>query len=271
MNNTINNKVSELHQEYAESDNASKNTVNLKVPGGHVLINTKDALGRIKEELGLQTDAELADVMSVNIRRIHNWKQRNTVPTEAIVAICGSEGLDLEYILTGNKPNWAREQQTPEKESGELEPHSISNDPQRFCPPYKKYVKRDSHENELYSFESPQLVDVLAPGTNWLVHALGVQPEDLILMKIVGDNMFPWAQDGDLVFVDTSQKGTINGGILALRYSDGTMVVRRVFRNPDGTLHAKCDADCCEPELIDISNEDMYPLVVGRVIRRLVK
>jgi CI repressor-like protein/peptidase S24-like protein len=271
MGNIVNKNISHLHPEYIESGNMSVSTAKLKVPGGHVLINTKDALGRIKEELGIQTDAELAEAMSVNIRRIHNWKQRNTVPTEAIVALCGSEGLDLEYILIGKKSNLARSLQGQGKESGAPDPGAASIDQPRVCPPYKKFVKLDSHGNELYSFESPQIVDVLAPGTNWLVHALGVQPKDLILMKIVGDNMFPWGQDGDLVFVDTSQKSTINGGVLALRYADGTMVIRRVFRNPDGTLHAKCDADCCERELLDISNEDMYPLVVGRVIRRLVK
>jgi phage repressor protein C with HTH and peptisase S24 domain len=271
MSNNVNKKISHLHSEYIETGNVSKNTSSLKVQGGHVLINTKDALGRIKDELGIHTDAELAEALSVSIRRIHNWKQRNTVPTEAIVALCGSEGLDLEYILTGKKNNLVRSQQVDKKDAGAAEPQNTSTPQSRVCPPYKKFSKFDSHGNELYSFESSQLVDVLAPGTNWLVHALGVQPEDLILMKIVGDNMFPWAQDGDLVFVDTSQKSTINGGVLALRYADGTMVARRVFRNPDGTLHAKCDAECSEPELLDISNEDMYPLVVGRVIRRLVK
>ncbi|NVN91499.1 MAG: helix-turn-helix domain-containing protein [Desulfuromonadales bacterium] len=271
MSNIVNKKISHLHSDYIESGNSDRGTARLKVPGGHVVINTKDALGRIKEELGIQTDAELAEAMSVGIRRIHNWKQRNTVPTEAIVALCGSEGLDLEYILTGNKAGAARTQQVQGNDTSASALSGAVDDQPRVTPPYKRYVKYDSHGNEQYSFESPQIVDVLAPGTNWLVHALGVQPEDLILMKIVGDNMFPWGQDGDLVFIDTSQKSTINGGVLALRYADGTMVVRRVFRNLDGTLHAKCDADCCEPELLDISNEDMYPLVVGRVIRRLVR
>lgn len=271
MGNMISKNITHMHPEYIESGNVSENTAKLKMPGGHLLIKTKDALGRIKDELGIQTDAELAEAMSVNIRRIHNWKQRNTVPTEAIVALCGSEGLDLEYILTGNRSNLNRVQSTQEKEFSGSESSAVPGDHPRVCPPYKKYVKRDSSGNELYSFESPQIVDVLSPGTNWLIHALGVQPEDLLLMKIVGDDMFPWGQDGDLVFVDTSQKSTINGGVLALRYFDGTMVVRRVFRNPDGTLHAKCDAESCDPELIDISNEDMYPLVVGRVIRRLVR
>lgn len=271
MSNSVNRKITHMHSDYIESGNTARSTSNLKVSGGDVLINTKDALGRIKEELEIQTDVELAEVMSVSIRRIHNWKQRNTVPTEAIVALCGSEGLDLEYILTGKRSSWTRSQQSLEVGENDIGTIDGNSDHPRVCPPYKKFVKTDSHGNELYSFESPQIVDVLAPGTNWLIHALGVQPADLVLMKIVGDNMFPWVQDGDLVFVDTSQKSTISGGVLALRYADGTMVVRRVFRNPDGTLYAKCDADCCEPEMLDLNNEDMYPLVVGRVVRRLVK
>jgi hypothetical protein len=241
-----------------------KETNRLRVPGGHVLINTKDTLGRIKEELGIQTDVELAEAMEVGIRRIHNWKQRNTIPTEAIVAICGSEGLDLEYILTGNRAHAAR------CNTDECGAAPVCDQP-RVNPPYKRFVKYDAHGNVVCSFESPQIVDVLSPGTNWLVHALGVQPEDLLLMKVIGDNMSPWVQDGDLVFVDTSYKGTINGGVLALRYADGTMTVRRIFRNPDGTLLAKSDTESSEPELLDISNEDMYPLVVGRVVRRLVR
>lgn len=267
MSNIVNAKVSQLHDGCIETGKVSPETSRLRMPGGHVLINTKDTLGRIKEELGIQTDVELADAMGVGIRRIHNWKQRNTIPTEAIVAICGSEGLDLEYILTGNRTHTGKCQ----FEECSSAPSGPLIDQPRVCPPYKRFVKYDAHGNVTCSFESPQIVDVLAPGTNWLIHALGVQPEDLLLMKVIGDSMSPWVQDGDLVFVDTSFKGTINGGVLALRYADGTMTVRRIFRNPDGTLLAKCDTENSEPELLDINNEDMYPLVVGRVVRRLVK
>lgn len=267
MSNIVNKKVSQLHDVCIETGNIPSETARLRIPGGHVLINTKDTLSRIKEELGIQTDVELAEAMGVGIRRIHNWKQRNTIPTEAIVAICGSEGLDLEYILTGNKVHMGRSQS---EESWSAQAPPVCDQP-RVCPPYKRFVKYDSHGNVVCSFESPQIVDVLSPGTNWLVHALGVQPEDLLLMKVIGDNMSPWAQDGDLVFVDTSYKSTINGGVLALRYADGTMTIRRIFRNSNGTLLAKSDTENSEPELLDISSEDMYPLVVGRVVRRLVK
>ncbi|MDD2274179.1 MAG: S24 family peptidase [Desulfuromonadaceae bacterium] len=271
MSNFVNKKVLQLHDECINTGNEPSETLKLRMPGGNVLINTKDTLGRIKEELDIQTDVELAEAMEVGIRRIHNWKQRNTIPTEAIVAICGSEGLDLEYILTGNKSHAGRFQSEENRPPLAVEQQQPVCEQPRVSPPDKRFVRYDSRGNVICSFESAQIVDVLSPGVSWLVHALGVQPEDLLLMKVLGDSMYPWAQDGDLVFVDTSCKNTINGGVLALRYADGTMSIRRIFRSHDGTLLAKCDAVGSEPEVLDISNEDIYPLVVGRVVRRLVR
>src|SRR5450631_2787663 len=138
MSNIVNKKVSQLHDECIETSNFSSETSRLRMPGGNVLINTKDTLSRIKEELGIQTDVELAEAMGVGIRRIHNWKQRNTVPTEAIVAICGSEGQDLEYILTGNKAQMGR---FTSGENGSAHLSTPVCEHPRVCPPYKRYVK----------------------------------------------------------------------------------------------------------------------------------
>jgi hypothetical protein len=240
-------------------------------PSQGQLINIKDILRRIKELLGIRTDIELAVVMAVDYRRIQNWKLRNTVPTDIIIALCSSKGLGLEYILTGNKAHMGRYQYGNCGLAYLFNRQSPLIAHNRVRPPNKKFVKYDSHGNLECSFESPQIVDMLSPETNWLIHSLGVKPKDFMLMRIVDDSMFPWVQDGDLVFVDTSQKNTFNGGVLALRYSDGIMLLRRIYRNPDGTLLAKTDTDCCEPVVLDTTNKDMEPLVVGTVVRRIVK
>nr|WP_307726430.1 LexA family transcriptional regulator [Trichlorobacter sp.] len=245
-------------------------------------------MNRIKDELGLDTDLELAEVMGVGIRRIHNWKHRNTVPTEEIVGICGKEGLDLQYILTGQRIGLGRSdgqgdmRQVHEGQVGaffDLDTANKARDSFALStsghplihPPYKAYTQRSDNGEVQTSFASPQIVDVLAPGLNWLNHSLGVAPENFLLVKVLGDNMAPWLQDGDLVMVDAGIKTTINGGCLMLRYSDGMMMVRRVFRNPDGTFLAKCDNECCPPDIIDPNNNMTYPIVVGRVVRRLVR
>ena len=255
------------------------------------MLQTKDVLGRIKSELGLNTDGDLAEAMGLGLRRIHNWKHRNTLPTEEIVGLCGREGLDLQYILTGERSSFGRLQEPgahappaqPSTSDGDLLAcEDTSNTPRsryavcpcgqpRICPPYQSYDERGANGELLHTFTSTQIVDVLSPVTNWLIHSLGIQPSNFLLAKVVGDNMSPWLHDGDLVFCDTSLKATINGGCLLLRYADGTMLVRRMTRLPDGKLRAACDANCCEPEIVDPNDNDSYPIIVGRVIRRLVR
>lgn len=251
-----------------------------------IALSTRQVLARIKEQLGLDTDIELADAMGVGIRRIHNWKHRNTVPTEEIVAICGKEGLDLQYILTGPgpsgqgntgalpgmKPGMSQCPSATEQSNSPRDTYtpSICGHP-RIHPPYKAYTHRAENGKVLTSFSSPQIVDVLAPGLNWLNHSLGIAPEHFLLIKVLGDNMSPWLQDGDLIMVDTSIKTTTAGGCLLLRYPDGVLMVRRVFRSPEGKLTARDDNECSPPDVIDPNDDMTYPIVVGRVVRRLVR
>ena len=283
-----NGKVIELHEGGSNADGSTPSSRGA-VSADDALLSTRDVLNRIKDELGLDTDLELAEVMGVGIRRIHNWKHRNTVPTEEIVGICGKEGLDLQYILTGQRIGLGRSDgqgdtgliQVPSASSSVADTEYMNKPRDSFrhssCghplihPPYKAYTQRSDNGEVLNSFASPQIVDVLAPGLNWLNHSLGVAPENFLLIKVLGDNMAPWLQDGDLVMVDAGIKTTINGGCLMLRYADGMMMVRRVFRNPDGTFLAKCDNECCPPDIIDPNNNMTYPIVVGRVVRRLVR
>jgi hypothetical protein len=278
-----NAKVIDLHDGGSTPDGAVP-SIRVLEAADDQLLSTRDVLSRIKDELGLDTDLELAEVMGVGIRRIHNWKHRNTVPTEEIVAVCGKEGLDLQYILTGQKIGLGRSGELEEDKQtqsqcfeGDCANKSRDTFSQTSCgnprihPPYKAYTQRSENGEVLTSFTSPQIVDVLAPGLNWLNHSLGVAPENFLLIKVLGDNMAPWLQDGDLVMVDTGIRTTITGGCLVLRYADGMMMVRRVFRNQDGTFLAKCDNECSPPDIIDPNNNMTYPIVVGRVVRRLVR
>lgn len=281
-------KIIDLYENSKRTDGKTMPAQSSPETEDDIRLSTRTVLSRIKGELGLDTDQELADVMGISVRRIHNWKLRNTVPTEEIVAICGKEGLDLQYILTGQgaRPNRADEQS---ETSGAQAKHGActfdaeqANKPRdtfthalcghpRIHPPYRAYTQRTENGEILTSFTSPQIVDVLAPGINWLNHSLGVSPENFLLIKVLGDDMVPWVQDGDLVIVDTGLKTATNGGCVVLRYADGLLMVRRVFRNPDGTLLAKCDSECSAPDIIDPNDNMIYPIVVGRVVRRLIK
>ncbi|MDY0383711.1 helix-turn-helix domain-containing protein [Trichlorobacter sp.] len=270
---------------YKDENARLQEPANLSAPDDGAGVCTREVLSRIKQELGLDTDLELAEVMGVGVRRIHNWKHRNTIPTEEIVAICGKEGLDLQYILTGpgllqgGALDLSRTKRAPAycglDAKGASQPRdtytpSACGQP-RIHPPYKAYTQRNEQGEVLASFSSPQIVDVLAPGLNWLNHSLGIAPENFLLIKVLGENMSPWVQDGDLIIVDTSIKTTATGGCLVLRYPDGVLMVRRVFRSPEGQLMVRDDNECAPPDSIDPNDNTTYPIIVGRVVRRLVR
>lgn len=278
-------KIVELFDGAAAHEPREDAAITVSKSDEEVALSTRQVLARIKEQLGLDTDIELAEAMGIGIRRIHNWKHRNTVPTEEIVAICGKEGLDLQYILTGPGPLQGGVAMQAGAKKGAVQcsfDPDQANQPRdtytpsqcghpRIHPPYKAYTQRSEKGEVLSSFSSPQIVDVLAPGLNWLNHSLGIAPEHFLLVKALGDNMAPWLQDGDLIMVDTSIKTTTAGGCLLLRYPDGVLMVRRVFRSPEGRLMVRDDNECSPPDAIDPNDNSTYPIVVGRVVRRLVR
>jgi hypothetical protein len=279
-------KIIDLYADNGRTAPTDETITEARATDEETSLSTRQVLARIKEQLGLDTDIELADAMGVGIRRIHNWKHRNTVPTEEIVAICGKEGLDLQYILTGPGPKGQSGLSTqtttkarvlhcsfePEQANGPRDTYTPSHcGHPRIHPPYKAYTQRAENGEVIASFSSPQIVDVLAPGLNWLNHSLGIAPEHFLLVKVLGDNMAPWLQDGDLIMVDTSIKTTTAGGCLLLRYHDGVLMVRRVFRSPEGKLMVRDDNECSPPDAIDPNDNTTYPIVVGRVVRRLVR
>lgn len=64
------------------------------------------ALDRLKERLALASDRELAVRLGVPTSTIATWRWRNSVAHAHIVAVCVSEGVDIDWILTGRPSPW---------------------------------------------------------------------------------------------------------------------------------------------------------------------
>lgn len=69
----------------------------------NAVINMDNVISRLKQDLGMQSDAELAKAIDVLPKMISVWKIRNTIPSEIIAKFCLEKKLDLQYILTGQK------------------------------------------------------------------------------------------------------------------------------------------------------------------------
>jgi len=71
--------------------------------------------------------------------------------------------------------------------------------------------------------QSIKLVDI---NRNWAVTHLGLKLDDIALVTVFGDNMFPTLNESDVLFVDTSVKEFINDGVYLLSGSSNIRVRR---------------------------------------------
>lgn len=58
-------------------------------------------LDRIKESLGVESDAELAELFGVSPQSISNRRTRNFVPYRETIYIAMWAGVSIDYLLTG--------------------------------------------------------------------------------------------------------------------------------------------------------------------------
>lgn len=58
-------------------------------------------IGRLKEALGKDKDAEVADVLGMSRQSFSNRKKIGSIPYEEIVSRAAIEDLDLVYVFTG--------------------------------------------------------------------------------------------------------------------------------------------------------------------------
>ena len=69
-----------------------------------VEISINSIVDRLKQKLGLRKDKDLADRMGLKRPAVlYNWITRGTVPYEELLRFAVSEGLDFNWVLTGQK------------------------------------------------------------------------------------------------------------------------------------------------------------------------
>jgi len=117
--------------------------------------------------------------------------------------------------------------------------------------------------------QSEQIVDHLTFKKDWLHQQLGLSPNQVAVISVMGDSMEPYLFDGDLIMIDTNIPRIENNAVYVLQV-DGDLLVKRIQKKIDGTVIVKSDNEHYEPEVF--RGEALSQLrVVGRLVRRLVR
>jgi phage repressor protein C with HTH and peptisase S24 domain len=146
---------------------------------------------------------------------------------------------------------------------------SMPLDPEVLIPIARYSVAASAGPGAIAESERP--IAQLGFSKAWLEQLSRAKPEDLSIIKVEGDSMFPTLNDGDDIMVDRSSVNRqVSDGIYVLRRDD-TLMVKRITVNPTkGSFDVSSDnpayaswADC-SPRDIDILGRVVW---AGRRIR----
>jgi len=116
---------------------------------------------------------------------------------------------------------------------------------------------------------SEQIVDFLTFKADWLKASLGLVPNNVVVISVIGDNMEPYLADGDLIMVDFGVTRIENDAVYVLQFGD-SLLVKRVQVKLDGEITVKSDNPRYESETYR-GESAKHLQVMGRVVRRLVR
>ena len=99
----------------------------------------------------------------------------------------------------------------------------------------------------------------------WLNKEIGVNPNDVFLMLVDGDSMYPTLKSGAMIMVNKHFNGLCDG-IYVMRYEQN-LLVKRLQMLPNGIIKVKSDNNIYEPWEINKENLDGTDMeIIGRVV-----
>lgn len=99
----------------------------------------------------------------------------------------------------------------------------------------------------------------------WLNKEIGVNANDVFLMLVDGDSMYPTLKDGAMIMVNKHFNG-LSDGIYVMRHEQN-LLVKRLQMLPKGIIKVKSDNNVYEPWEINKENLDGTDMeIIGRVV-----
>ena len=213
---------------------------------------------KIREAQGLSRPkfAELTGVLADSIKQYETGRVKN-ISLEKLEKF--TQHPDLKkyslWLITGETAP-AAGQISP---GGELVP---SKPPEHINLPFYE-VTASAGVGLLVEVE--QQTKVISFEPSWLQKEVGVNPNDVFLMLVDGDSMYPTLKDGSMIMVNRNYNN-LSDGVYVMRH-DNNLLVKRLQMLPGGIIKVKSDNTQYDPWEINKSQIDGTDLeLIGRVV-----
>lgn len=199
-----------------------------------------DFFKRLSSVSDVNNQSKLAQVLGVGRAAVSLAKKKDRVPARWIMELAQVFDVDAMWLQTG------------QGEPGGSSACAYFNVPKvvaRLCAGGGSF-ETGAGVDGYYSFRQ-----------DWLKRK--GQPDDMVLMDVMGNSMEPELKEGDMVLVDQSQKSVLAGGIYAVGVED-TVMVKRIEKLP-GRLVLLSDNPDYSP--ISLSGDELDAVrMIGKIL-----
>ena len=216
---------------------------------------------RICSLTGWKNYGQLADLLGITSSSVSGAKKRGFISLEWVFKVAQSYNISTDWLATG-KGEMKRDLVVYPLADG-LKSADITGDPGEGFVKIPRY-KVDASAGHGAVIHSEQIVDHLTFKADWVHNALGVPVASLALINVKGDSMEPTLANGDVILIDMSLNSFDDSAVYVLRIN-GTLLVKRVKRNLDGSVLVSSDNAVYPPDVIKGDLVDTLN-VVGRVV-----
>lgn len=210
---------------------------------------------RLKEaraRLGL-TQKDVAEQVGVSARGYQGYEDGRNIPGGDAIAGLVRLGINANWLLTG-KGGMFNADQAPQETT------------------LSDYIALPLHNDAPAMYRDGAIVgddeadDSLMFRKGWVKHDLQMQPEDLALIRVSGDSMYPTLRDGDVILVNQSPSQQDTDGICVMRVN-GVLLVKRLQFLPGGQISVISDNATYKPWTLDTSKmAEGDVAIIGRVV-----
>ncbi len=216
----------------------------------------------IKELKGLKTDIEVAKLLGIKSKTLATAKTRNSIPFKELASFCSKEGVSLDLVMIKEED----QQRDKEGDLGVRESGIVYGKSKEFVSIPQVHGKIGAGGGLIPN----NCIEMrIAFRRDWIQRK--GNPQNMSLIRVIGDSMEPTLESGDCVLIDHSRNYVDpHGGIYAIVVHEEIMLKRLQVLYPLGKIRVISDNSKyqpveVEPDLLKINGKVIW---FGRELER---
>lgn len=209
---------------------------------------------RLKEKLGITSDAALAAMFEISTSGMSQNKKRDSIPYDRVIKVCMDHNISIDYVIKGRD---AMEYELMD----EVDLRGIDTETFIVLPYFKDIrcaagygcTNDESSQSDISYIVLPRNKHPELARNNHHLHAITAQ----------GDSMEGNITDGAILLIDLGDKGTESGRIYVVNV-DGDVLVKRVFSDLSDHGNVILKSDNPYYPQFKVQKESLE--VIGRVV-----